>query len=120
MRRRALIAALMVVALAGGAWTRARAHRPLHVDYYYIPYCMSCARVRHGLDGFAAHFGARVTVRTVDCFSAEGVAAAHKYGFVTHGIIVADPDGQMVFEEKDHGVSADDVRVVVERELQKR
>ena len=120
MSRRALIAAVILAALVGGGWARARAHRPLHVDYYYIPYCMSCARVLHGLEGFAGEFGTRVTVRTVDCFSKEGVAAAHKYGFVTHGIIVADPDGQLVFEEKDHGVSADDVRVIVQRELARR
>jgi hypothetical protein len=110
---------LLLLLLVGGlGW--ARAHRPLRVDYYYIPYCMSCARVRHGLDDFGARFGARVAVRTVDCFSPEGVAAARKYGFVTHGIVVADADGQLLFEEKDHGVSADDVRVIVERELARR
>jgi hypothetical protein len=81
---------------------------------------MACSRVRHGLDGFERQFGARVEVRTIDCFGREGVAAARKYGFVTHGIIVADADGQLLFEEKDHGVSADDVRVVVERELAMR
>ncbi|MGZ3438287.1 MAG: hypothetical protein ACXVDD_02175 [Polyangia bacterium] len=120
MKRRALVLALVVAVLAGVGWARARAHRPLRVDYYYIPYCMACARVRQGLDGFARELGARVVVRTVDCFSPEGVAAARKYGFVTHGIVVADADGQMLFEEKDHGVSADDVRVVVEGELAKR
>jgi hypothetical protein len=48
------------------------------------------------------------------------VAAAHKYGFVTHGIVVSDADRALLFEEKDHGVSADDVRVVVQQELAKR
>ncbi|HEY2747399.1 MAG TPA: hypothetical protein VGL86_22405 [Polyangia bacterium] len=120
MRRLGLALALVFVGLTGVVWARARANRPLHVDYYYIPYCMSCARVRHGLDGFKERFGARVEVRTVDCFSDEGKAAAQKYGFVTHGIVVADRDRQMIFEEKDHGVSADDVRVIVERELAKR
>jgi hypothetical protein len=115
-----LVFALVAGMLAGAGWARARRHRPLHVDYYYIPYCMSCARVRHGLEDFGATFGARVAVRTIDCFSAEGKAAARKYGFVTHGIVVADTDGQMLFEEKDHGVSADDVRVVVGRELARR
>jgi hypothetical protein len=118
--RRGVALVLLLLALGGLGWARARARRPLQVDYYYIPYCMSCARVRHGLDGFAQQFGARVAVRTVDCFSAEGVVAARKYGFVTHGIVVADADGQMLFEEKDHGVSADDVRVIVGRELAKR
>ena len=30
------------------------------------------------------------------------------------------PTGSCVFEEKDHGVSADDVRVIVGRELAQR
>ena len=81
---------------------------------------MSCARVLKGLEPFKAEFGARVEVRTIDCFSAEGKAAAQKYGFVTHGIVVEDRDQQLIFEQKDHGVSAADVRVVVEREIANR
>ena len=120
MRRVGLALALVFVALTGVVWARARANRPLHVDYYYIPYCMSCARVKKGLEPFKQEFGARVEVRTIDCFSDEGKAAAKKYGFVTHGIVVEDRNRQLVFEEKDHGISADDVRVIVERELEKR
>jgi hypothetical protein len=119
MRRGLKAAALVLVCLAGVAWARARHERPLRVDYYYIPYCLSCARVRHGLEAFPARFGARVEVHTVDCFSDEGRAAAQKYGFVTHGIVVRD-GGELVFEEKDHGVSADDVRVVVAERLAQR
>ena len=120
MKRLGLALALVLVGLTGVVWARARAHRPLHVDYYYIPYCMSCARVLHGLEKFRPEFGARVELRTIDCFSPEGKAAAQKYGFVTHGIVVEDRDRQLVFEQKDHGVNADDVRVIVERELAKR
>jgi hypothetical protein len=120
MRRRGLALVLISMALVGLGLARAQAGRPLRVDYYYIPYCMSCSRVKQGLDGFERRFGARVAVRTVDCYSPEGVAAARKYGFVTHGIVVEDADGRLLFEEKDHGVSADDVRVIVERELSAR
>jgi hypothetical protein len=120
MRRHGLTLWLALAVLAALGWARARAQRPLHVDYYYIPHCMSCSRVLHGLGGFDQTFGARVAVRTVDCFSPEGVAAARRYGFVTHGIVVSNSDGQLLFEEKDHGVSADDVRVIVERELAAR
>jgi hypothetical protein len=49
-------------------------------------------------------------LHTIDCFSPAGVAAANKSGFVTHGIVVARGDGELIFEEKDHGVSADYVR----------
>ena len=118
MRRAAAAATILAVTLM--VWLHARANRPLRVDYYYIPYCMSCARVLHGLETFQRQFGARVVVRRIDCFSAEGVAAAQKYGFVTHGIVVSNGGGELLFEEKDHGVSAEDVRVIVQRELAKR
>ena len=114
-----VVAALALVgALAGIGWARAL-HRPLRVDYYYIPYCMSCAKVKGALDAWKGSVAGRVEVRTIDCFSAEGVAAAKKYGFVTHGIVV-EKGGELLFEEKDHGVSADDVRVIVARELASR
>ena len=113
------LAALVLLLVAGVALARAHAERPLRVDYYYIPYCLSCARVLHGLERFPATFGARVEVHTVDCFSDEGRAAAQKYGFVTHGIVVRRGD-TLVFEQKDHGVSADDVRAVLQEELARR
>ena len=117
MRRLALAAALVIAAAAGIVWANAPAKPRLHVDYYYIPHCLACARVLHSLDGFADQFGSQVEVRTIDCFSREGVIAANKYGFVTHGIVVEDVDRQLLFEEKDHGVSAEDVRAVVREEL---
>jgi hypothetical protein len=120
VKRLIVVRALVVLALTGVVWARARTGPRMYVDYYYIPYCMSCSRVLEKLDGFKAEFGSRVELRTIDCFSTEGVAAAQKYGFVTHGIVVENRDRQLVFEEKDHGVSADDVRVIVERELAKR
>lgn len=118
MRKLATLAVL-VASLAGVVWARAHTGPRLHVGYYYIPYCLSCARVRSSLASFKRDFGPRVDVREVDCFSDEGVAAAKKYGFVTHGIVVEDREHTLLFEEKDHGVSADDVRVVVEQELAK-
>jgi hypothetical protein len=120
MKRLVVTAALLVAAAAGVVWAHARTGPRLHVDYYYIPHCLACARVLRSLDGFGGQFGSRVEVRTIDCFSPEGVAAAGKYGFVTHGIVVEDADRQLLFEEKDHGVSADDVRVIVREELARR
>ncbi len=117
MRRLIVAVALLLSAVAGGAWAYSQTRPRLHVDYYYIPHCVACARVLHSLESFGGEFGARVEVRTVDCFSPEGVAAAAKYGFVTHGIVVEDADRQLLFEEKDHGVSAEDVRVIVREKL---
>jgi hypothetical protein len=118
MKRRVLAALLVVAALCGLGWARAR-REALHVDYYYIPHCMSCAQVKSALDAWKGSVAGRVEVRTIDCYSAEGLAAARKYGFVTHGIVV-EKGGELLFEEKDHGVSADDVRVVVAAELARR
>lgn len=120
MRRLALALALLLAAAAGVAWARAPSGPRLRVDYYYIPHCLACARVLHSLESFGGQFGSQVAVRTIDCFSREGVIAANKYGFVTHGIVVEDAEGQLIFEEKDHGVSAEDVRTVVGEELARR
>jgi hypothetical protein len=111
------LATLALAAIVGTSWMHARAQRPIHVDYYYIPYCMSCARVLHSLDALSRELGDRVEVHTADCFSDEGRAAAKKYGFVTHGIVVSEPRRGLIFQQKDHGVSGDDVRVVVRNEL---
>jgi hypothetical protein len=120
MKRTVAAALIAVLALTGILWVRARSGPKLHVDYYYIPYCLSCAKVKNALATFHREFGPRVAVRTIDCFSKEGVAAASKYGFVTHGIVVEDRDRELLFQEKDHGVSAEDVRVVVREELTRR
>jgi hypothetical protein len=117
MKRLVFVVALLAAAVI---CARARTRARVHVDYYYIPHCLACARVLHSLERFGDQFGPQVEVRTIDCFSQEGVAAAGKYGFVTHGIVVEDADRQLLFEEKDHGVSADDVRVVVSEALARR
>jgi hypothetical protein len=109
--------AAIVTLLFGLAWLRAHAQERIRVDYYYIPHCMSCSRVLHGLSDLQREVGDRVEIRTVDCFSDDGKAAARKYGFVTHGIVVHAPERGLVFMEKDHGVSAADVAVVVRNEL---
>ncbi len=120
MSRRLRIALVLAFVLGGVAEAVALRHPAssrLEVDYYYIPHCYSCAKVLKGLDGLADELGARVRVRTIDCFSNEGKAAAATYGFVTHGVVIHDSARGLVFEEKDHLVSADDVRAVLRREL---
>jgi hypothetical protein len=106
---------LITVALA---WGRDRVSPPLSVTYYYLPNCMACEKVRDGLAPLPSGFAGRVKLRMVPYNTDEGAAAAERYGFVTHGVVVADAQGQMLWEEKDHGVSADDVRVAVELALE--
>jgi hypothetical protein len=90
---------------------------PLAVTYYYLPHCMACEKVREGLASLEQGFTGRVKLRMVPYNTDEGSAAAERYGFVTHGVVLSNAKGQLLWEEKDHGVSADDVRVAVELAL---
>lgn len=55
---------------------------------------MSCARVKAAVSGFEAEFGGKVRVRTMQCDSPEGKAAAQKYGFLSHGMVIFDRYGR--------------------------
>lgn len=109
--------ALLLTGIGVGLASRSAPASTLQVDYYYIPHCMSCGRVLTGLEGIPERFGPRVKLRTVDCFSDEGKAAAAKYGFVTHGLVINDSKRGLIFQEKDHGVNAADVIAVLQTEL---
>ena len=70
---------------------------------------MACAKVKAAVSGFAAEFGGRVRVRVMECDSPEGKAAAARYGFQSHGIVIFDPHGQVAFMRRDHLVNAPEV-----------
>ena len=90
----------------------------IEVVYYYIPHCMSCEKVLEGLH--ERGFPSRVRLRTVPYNTEEGEAAATRYGFVTHGVILRDARGTLLWEEKDHDVTAADVRVAAALALEGR
>src|SRR4051812_13058989 len=101
---------LMVVACA-------RRAPDVEVVYYKIPGCQVCARTQAALAGIERRHDGRVRLRLVDCTSPEGVAAADRYGFASHGVVVLARDGTLVFKQKDHHVAPADVGVVVEAQL---
>ena len=70
---------------------------------------MACAKVKAAVSGYEAEFGGRVRVRTLECDSPEGKAAAQRYGFLSHGIVIFDPHGQVAFMRRDHLVNAAEV-----------
>lgn len=70
---------------------------------------MACAKVKAAVSGFEKEFGKRVRVRTMECDSPEGKAAAQRYGFQSHGIVIFDPRGQVAFMRRDHLVNATEV-----------
>ncbi len=76
-----------------------------------------CARNVDAVRVLEHDFRGRVAVRLVDTFSAEGRAAADRYGWSSHGIVVHDRAGNLLFKERDHAVQPDDVRAVVKARL---
>jgi hypothetical protein len=113
MRSAALV--LIVLALAACA----RRAPDLEVVYYEIPGCQVCARTEAALAAMERRHHGRVRLRLVDCTSPEGVAAAARYGFASHGVVVLARDGGVLFKQKDHHVAPADVGVVVAAQLAK-
>jgi hypothetical protein len=110
-------ALLLLVAMAGCA---RRAPPAVQVVYYQIPGCGVCAQTRKALAALAARLDGRMRLVDVDCTSPEGVAAAARYGFASHGVVVLARDGTLVWKQKDHHVNPADVTVVVEAQLARR
>jgi len=61
------------------------------------------------VSGFEKDFGGRVRLKFAENDTPEGRAAATRYGFSSHGIVIFDPAGRLVFLKKDHLVNADEV-----------
>lgn len=65
--------------------------------------------MRAAVSGFESEFGGRVGVRTVDVDTKEGKAALKRYDFRTHGLVMFDPVGRLLYKRADHAVAPVDV-----------
>ena len=74
---------------------------------------MACAKVMSAVSGFATEFGSQIRVRTLECDTPEGKAAAKKFGFLSHGLVIYDLRGELLFVRRDHMVSPDEVHAVL-------
>lgn len=72
------------------------------------------------MSGFEAEFGGKVRVRTMQCDSPEGKAAAQKYGFLSHGMVIFDLYGQVMFLRRDHLVNAAEAHQILVAALAKQ
>lgn len=115
LRRRDFGRLALGLALTGAACQSRRSYYA--VDYYFIPYCMSCTKVKAAVTGFPSEFGDRVRVRTIECDTPAGKAAAKKYGFQSHGLVIFDRRGELLFVRRDHRVDSREVHAVLARAL---
>jgi hypothetical protein len=76
-----------------------------------------CARNVAAVRDLERELPGRVVVRLVDSFAPEGRAAAERYAFNSHGIVVFDRDGALLFKQRDHAVNPADVGAVVRARL---
>jgi len=78
---------------------------------------MVCSRLMPAVSGLESEFPGKVRARIVDCTSDEGVKAIQELGFGSHGIVIRDHAGKVLFKESDHSVNMDDVRKALKEVL---
>jgi hypothetical protein len=78
---------------------------------------MICSRLMPAVSGLESEFPGRVKARNVDSTSDEGVKAVQELGFQSHGIVIRDPRGSVLFKEPDHQVRIEDVRQALKQAL---
>jgi hypothetical protein len=81
---------------------------------------MDCARVKAAVSGFEPEFCGRIGVRTVPVDTDEGKAALKMYAFQSHGLVLFDSSGQLIYKRRDHLAQAKEVTQVVYGLLGKR
>ena len=69
------------------------------------------------VSGLENEFPGRVKARNVDSTSEEGVRAVEELGFRSHGIVIKDASGKILFKQPDHTVRIEDVRGELKRIL---
>jgi len=78
---------------------------------------MVCSRLMPAVSGLESEFPGKVKARNVDCTSDEGVKAVQELGFGSHGLVIRDHAGKVLYKEADHGVKIEDVRAALKQIL---
>lgn len=69
------------------------------------------------VSGLENDFPGQVKARNVDSTSDEGVKAVEELGFNSHGLVIRDASGKVLFKEADHSVRIEDVRAELKKIL---
>jgi hypothetical protein len=71
---------------------------------------MVCSRLMPAVSGLESEFAGKVRARNVDCTTEEGVKAVQELGFASHGLVIRDHTGKVLFKQPDHTVKIEEVR----------
>jgi len=69
------------------------------------------------VSGLESEFAGKVRARNVDCTSDEGVKAVQDLGFGSHGLVIRDHTGKVLFKQPDHSVKIEEVRLALKKIL---
>ncbi len=100
-------AAALALALAMGCGP---ADRRVQVTYYYQSGSEATARQRPALQALETEFPGQVVVRVIDCTTPDAKRDLRLMGFPTHGLIVRDYRGVMLFKQSGDDFDIDEIR----------
>lgn len=69
------------------------------------------------VSGLEQEFPGKVSARSVDATTSEGVKAAKDLGFKSHGLVVRADDGRMLMKQADHTVDIETIRKTIHASL---
>ena len=78
---------------------------------------MICAKVKPAVSGLEQEFPGKVKARNEDAMTPEGKKVIESLGFTSHGLVVRDAAGEVLFKQADHTVKMDEVRAELKRLL---
>ena len=74
---------------------------------------MICAKVKREVSALEEEFKNRVRPRTVD--ASDDPQAIAQLGFESHGLVIRDGDGKVLFKQRDHTVKMGEVRQTIRK-----
>lgn len=103
------VAALLVgIALGCGG-----GDRRIQVIYYYQSGSEASERQRPGLQALEGEFTQRVAVRLIDASLPEAKRDLARLAFPTHGLVVRDYRGVMLFKQSGDDFDLDEIRAIL-------
>ena len=78
---------------------------------------MICAQLKPAVSGLEKEFPGQVKARNEDAMTPEGKKAIESLGFTSHGLVVRDAKGEVLFKQADHTVKIDEVRAELKKLL---
>lgn len=79
---------------------------------------MICARMKPAVSELRKDFPGKVTPHNVDATQPEAKASIQELGFKSHGIVIRDLNGTVLWKQADHQVRIESVRTALHQILE--